>query len=45
MFNDALGAVRWLAVADGGVGAAKAKGSNRRVAIWDPCMLSGVPIG
>lgn len=38
---DALVAGRWLAVADGGVGAAKAKGSSMRVTIWGPSILLG----
>ena len=42
-FGDALVAGRWLAVADGGVGAARAKGTSRRVMIWDPSMFVGVP--
>ena len=42
---DALVAGGWLAVADGGVGAAKAKGTSRRVMRWDPSILLGVPNG
>ena len=34
--TDALGAGGLLAVADGGVGAARAKGTNRIGMIWDP---------
>ena len=39
---DALGADGWLAVADGGVGAAKAKGTRTNVMNWDPSILLGV---